>query len=117
MAVAWPIGVNTNAYGMDTAPGDNVVRVEFESGKARTYTKNTIPKKVHSFMLTLKDDGAGSEYRTFLAWWSTTLASGALSFIFPDLVTHSGTKEYRALEQFSVSGQLWKEISLTVEEM
>lgn len=117
MAVAWHPDVNQRAYGMDTSPINNVERVEFESGKARTFRKNTAVKKSHSFMLTLKDDGDDSEYKKFLLWWDTTLQGGALSFWFPDLITHDGDTEYRPLEDFSATGQLYKEITMTVEEM
>lgn len=118
MAVAWPDGVNTDAYGMDSSPGNNVERVEFESGKARTFIKNTAPKKVHSFLLSMEDVGSGSEYKTFVTWWDTSLASGSLSFTFPNLITHSGTKEYRSVDgTYSVSGQKRKEVALTVEEI
>lgn len=117
MAVAWPAGVNQDAYGMDTAPIDNTERVEFESGKARTYLKNTAVKKIHSFMLSLNDEGPGSEYKTFVAWWDTVLLGSAMSFYFPDLVTHTGTKEYRMVSMFSATGQRLKEVSLSVEEM
>lgn len=117
MAVSWPVGVNTDAYGMETDPGNNVIRVEFESGKARTMQRNSVAKKVHSFMLTMEDDGADGEYQTFLTWWEEDLLSGTLSFNFPNLITHSGLKEYRPTGAFSVSGQKWKELSLSVEEM
>lgn len=117
MATTWPVGVNQKAYGMDTAPGDNVERVEFESGKARTFQKNSINKKRHSFMLNMVDDGIDSEYRTFVNWWDYNLASGSLSFFFPDLITHSGNTEYRPTGQYSVVGQKFKEVTIEVEEM
>lgn len=117
MAVSWPSGVNQDAYGMDTSGGDNVEYTDFESGKKRTHLLNTTPKKQFSFMLNLNDDGAGSEYKLFVAWWEQTLLSGSLSFLFPDLITHSSNTEYLATEAYSVTGQLNKEVTLTVEEM
>lgn len=117
MAVAWPIGVNKEAYGMDTSPGDNIERVEFESGKSRTYLKNSAPKKIHSFMLALEDSGDGSEYKLFVAWWDDVLLSGSLSFLFPNLITHGADKEYRPTGTYSATGQRLKEVSLSVEEM
>lgn len=117
MAVSWAVGVNTDAYGMETNPGDNVIYTEFESGKSRTILKNSAPKKVHSFMLAMEDSGASSEYKTFVAWWDDVLLSGSLSFLFPNLITHSGTKEYRATGSYSASGQRLKEVTITVEEM
>ena len=117
MAVAWHPDVNQKAYGMDTAPMENVERVEFESGKARTYLKNTAAKKTHSFMLKLEDVGDNSEYKKFVAWWETNLLGGALSFYFPDLITHDSDTEYRPIGTYSATGQKWKEVSITVEEM
>lgn len=117
MAVSWPVGVNTDAYGMEATPINNVERIEFESGKARTYLKNSAQKYTFSFMLSLDDSGAGSEYRLFVTWWNDTLKSGSLSFYFPDLITHSGNTEYRMVQNYSSAGQKRKEISLTVEEM
>lgn len=117
MAVSWPSGVNTDAYGMDTGGGDNVVSVEFESGKARTYLKNSAPKRVFSFIIEMEDVGASSEYKTFLSWWNTTLLSGALSFLFPNLITHSGLVEYRMVQTYSASGLKSKEVKFSVEEM
>ena len=117
MAVAWHPDVNKKAYGMDTAPMENVERVEFESGKARTFLKNTAAKKTHSFMLKMYDVGDNSEYKKFVTWWESTLLSGALSFYFPDLITHDGDTEYRPLGTYSAAGQKWKEVSITVEEM
>ena len=117
MAVSWPSGVNTDAYGMDTGGGDNVTYVEFESGKARSYLKNSAPKKVFSFVIAMEDIGGTSEYKTFLTWWDTVLLSGALSFNFPNLVTHSGMKEYRMTDTYSASGQKLKEVKFSVEEM
>lgn len=115
--VAWPVGVNTDAYGMEMTPKENVERIEFDSGKARTYLKNTAQKNIFSFMLYLNDEGESSEYKTFVAWWNNTLKSGALPFSFPNLMTHSGTAEYRATTSYNASGQKNKEVSITVEEM
>ena len=115
--VAWPSGVNQNVYGMEASPKENVERIEFESGKARTYLKNSAQKKVFSFMLTLNDVGAESEYKTFTEWWDEVLLSGANSFYMTDLITHTGNTEYRAISGYSATGQREKEISLTVEEM
>lgn len=117
MAVSWPAGVNTDAYGMDASPGDNIEFIEFESGKTRTYRKNGAGKKVFSFMLQMVDEGTGSEYHLFLDWWTNTLFDGSLSFYFPDLITHSGLTEYRPRGTFSVTGQRYKELTLEVEEM
>lgn len=70
-----------------------------------------------SFLIEMEDIGASSEYKTFLAWWDNTLQSGALSFLFPNLITHSGLVEYRATQTYSSTGQKRKEVKFSVEEM
>lgn len=117
MAVAWATGVNTNAYGMETSIKDNLKRIEFESGKERTFLKNSTPKKVFSFMLSLEDIGVNSEYKKFINWFCTTLQSGSNSFLFPNLVTHIGLAEYKLTAVPNISGQSPKEVSLSVMEM
>lgn len=117
MAVAWSTSVNTDAYGLDIGGGDNVERIEFESGKARTFLKNSAPKKVYAFVLSMDDVGGTSEFKAFVSWWEGALMSGSLSFLFPNLLTHSGNGEYRAVGSYSVAGQKRKEVSLSVEEM
>jgi len=117
MAVAWSASVNTNAYGLDIGGGDNVERVEFESGKSRTYLKNSVPKKLYSFILSMEDVGSSSEFKAFVTWWENTLLSGSLSFLFPNLITHSGTSEYRPTGTYSANGQKRKEVTISVEEM
>lgn len=117
MAVAWPAGVNTNAYGMEMDPIPNVERIEFESGKPRTYLKNSAGRKRFAFILSMEDVGPDSEYKAFLQWWDETLLGGALSFLFPDLITHAGLTEYMSSDAtFGVSGQRRKDVKLTVEE-
>lgn len=116
--VAWPVNVNQKAYGMEKTQAENVERIEFESGRARTYLKNSKATNIFSFLLTFEDHtGAGSEYKRFLDWWDNSLHGLAGSFEFPDLITHTGTKEYRAIEDYNVTGQKFKEVSLTVEEL
>ena len=41
-------------------------------------------------MLSMDDVGLGSEFKKFI--FENSLKSGALSFMFPDLVTHTGEK-------------------------
>jgi hypothetical protein len=115
MAVAWPATVNTDAYGLETTPIENVERILFESGKERTYLKNSSGRKRHAFMLSMEDVGDDSEYKTFLDWYNDTLLSGSLTFNFPNLITHTGTKEYKLLN-YTASGQKRKEVTLEVEE-
>jgi hypothetical protein len=115
MAIAWPGAVNTDAYGMDTSPIQNVERIMYESGKERVYLKNSRGRKQHTFIIDMEDVGATSEYKAFITWFNDTLLSGALTFDFPDLITHSGTREYRMLD-YGATGQRMKEVSITVEE-
>lgn len=116
MAVEWPVGVNADAYGMDTSPIENVERIQFESGKERTYLKNSRGLKQHTFLIDMDDSGASSEYKTFVDWYNDTLLTGALTFNFTDLIELTGTKEYRLLD-FSTTGQKTKEVSITVVEV
>lgn len=116
MAVSWPVGVNTDAYSMDKEPNDNVETIRFESGKLRTYLKNSVGKKQFSFLLSFDDTTVGGEYDLFVAWWDEVLLSGSLSFYFPDLRKRDQLTEYYALGDYGSSGQNPKEVSLTVEE-
>lgn len=116
MAVSWPAGVNTDAYGMDKEPNDNVEMIRFESGKPRTYLKNSVGKKQFSFMLSFDDSVVGGEYDLFVEWWDEVLLSGSLTFYFPDLRKRDQLTEYHALGDYGSSGQGIKEVSLTVVE-
>ncbi len=117
MAVSWNSEVNTDAYGMDTSAVDNVLRVEFESGKEKTYLKNSSVKKIFTFMLSMNDSGSNSEYKKFWDWYDNTLLSGSLSFMFPNLLTHSGTKEYLMTAVPTANGQNPKEVTISVKEV
>lgn len=117
MAVNWNNEINTDAYGMDTSANENVIRVEYESGKEKTYLKNSSVKKVFTFMLSMQDKGANSEYKKFWAWYDNVLLSGSLSFMFPDLITHSGLKEYIMTDVPSAKGQNPKEVTIAVKEV
>jgi hypothetical protein len=113
--VAWPPNVNTKAYGMSVAIIPNFKETEFESGKPRRYLINSSPKRSFTFNIEMTDDGSGSEYKAFLAWFTDVLLSGVNTFSFPNLITHTGLTEYW-LDDFSSSGQLKKEVSLSVRE-
>ena len=118
MAVAWSTYVNTKAYGFEGGYQDNYTETTFESGKTRRWLKNSAPKKTGSFCLALADDGsATSEFAFFLYWYENTCLSGAKSFYFPDLQTHTTTKEYRFTAVPTWEGQDIKEVTLSVEEM
>ena len=115
--VAWPDGVNQKAYGMSIDYEDNKVEIEFDSGKKRTYLKNSSPKKEFSFNLKFDDSGANSEFKKFLSWYDNVLLSGTQSFAFPNLITHEGTSEYKMTDTPSARGQKYKEVSFSVIEM
>jgi len=115
MAVAWSAEVNTKAYGMDHSPIENVERIQFESGKERDYLKNSRGRKQYTFLIDMEDVGPDSEFKAFLSWYDDDIKSGALTFDFPNLITHSGLKEYRFLD-YGATGQRVKEVSITLEE-
>lgn len=114
--VAWDEQVNMDAYGLDISGGDNLVTTEFESGKKRSYKKNSVGKKIFSFNLRMYDIGSNSEFKRFVMWWDNVLHSGAETFAFPDLLNRGYMTEYRVTESYSANGQKWKEVSLSVEE-
>lgn len=95
----------------------NRKEISFESGKKRYYMLNTAPKKSFKYTVTMIDDGSATcEFRRFLFWYENTLLSGTETFLFTNLVTHSGTAEYRMTSEPSWSGQLIKEVTINVQE-
>lgn len=119
MAVFWSDSVNTKAYEVDTGYKDNLVKIKFESGKERTYMQNSRAKKTFSFTIALdntKKESGLNEYETFLAWYEDVLLSGALSFLFPDLITKQGLTEYKLTDTPKFSGQRIKTAKLRAEE-
>ena len=117
MAVSWPAAVNTKAYGMDTGYEDNTEVIQMKSGRRVVYLKNSAPRRVFSFSLTMNDQGADSEYKTFLSWYANTAKSGAETFLFPNLITHSGNTEYMFNGTPSARGQKNKEVTISVIEI
>lgn len=120
MAVAWSDSVNTKAFNVDTGYKDNLVKIKFESGKERSYMMNSKAKKTFSFSLSLDNTATSNglnEYETFLKWYEDILLSGAMSFLFPDLITKTGNKEYILTDTPKFSGQRTKTASLSVEEL
>ncbi len=123
MIVEWDSTVNKKVYGIETTPTENVERTEFESGLARTFRKNTIAKKKHSFMIKLSDravskDASGhTEFKRFVDWWDYVLQDGANSFSFTNLITCDGNKTYRPTAPYTASGQGLKEVTIEVEEL
>lgn len=117
MAINWSESVNTKTYGLDTGYGENTEVIEMKSGKKRVYLKNSSPKKTHAFMLKMSDRGENSEYKHFLNWFETIAQSGTESFLFPDLITHTGLKEYQFSESPTATGQAEKEVTISVREV
>lgn len=122
MAQNWNSNVNTKFYGQDGGYNDNTEKVEFKSGRTVHYLRNSLPRKTHSLMLRCKDKGTAkisgkTEFEWFLYWYENTVKSGALTFYLTDVITGSGTKEYRFTETPSWNGQRYKEISLSIEEV
>jgi hypothetical protein len=99
--VIWPDGVNKDAYGLDIASGDNVIRTELDSGKIKTYRRNSEAKKTFSFNLYLDDRGDNSEFKKFDVWFRNSL----------------NDKHYLVTDEYSAVGQRYKEVSLTVVEV
>ena len=120
MAQAWNTYVNTDAYGQDGGFKDNREQVDFKSGRTVYYLKNSKAPKTHAVQISMDDSTAvdgKTEFEWFLYWWENTIKSGTLSFLFPDVITHSGTKEYHMTESPAWKGQKKKEISFKLEEV
>lgn len=119
MAQEWDVHVNKRAYGEDGSYAENTERVEFKSGRAVFYRKNSAAKKTHAlnfqFDDVVKKEGR-TEFQWFLFWYEMTIQCGALSFYFPDVTTGDGTREYFITEVPSWNGQAKKEVSLQFEE-
>lgn len=117
MAVSWPAAVNTSAYGMDAGWEENTETIQMKSGRRVVYLKNSAPRKIFSFSLRMEDTGANSEYRQFLSWYANTAKSGAETFLFPDLITHTGLREYMFNGTPSARGQKNKEVTISCIEI
>jgi hypothetical protein len=122
MAENWDSHVNTKFYGQDSSYNENTEKVEFKSGRTIRYLKNTLPKKKHIVNIQCKDKGTAktdgkTEFEWFLYWYENTIKSGTKSFYLTDIVTGNETKEYIITEVPSWTGQKYKEISLTLEEV
>lgn len=122
MAKAWDSHVNTDFYGQDGSYNDNTEEVEFKSGRKVKYLKNSLPRKTHALNLRCADKGTPklsgrTEFEWFLFWYENTVKSGTESFYLTDIVTGTGTKEYRLAETPSWNGQRYKEVSIKLEEV
>ncbi|MCR5723462.1 MAG: hypothetical protein K6G80_00070 [Treponema sp.] len=117
-AVSWPYGVNMKAYNATDGAVENTIELEFESGKTRTYNKNTRSRRAFSFNICcLNNNTASCEYVRFWTWWCDVLKGGANTFYFTDLLTKTGLTEYRMTSTPSATGQRYKEITIEVEEV
>lgn len=103
-----------DAYGMETGVKENIKMTEFESGKARTFLRNSAPKHTFSFNIDFWSD---DEERAFWTWYDNVLLSGSESFAFPDLMEHTDDTEYIMTDTPSVSGQMPKTVSISVREV
>ncbi|UTC66023.1 MULTISPECIES: hypothetical protein [unclassified Treponema] len=120
MAINWSEHVNTNFYGADSSYKDNTEKVEFKSGREIEYLKNSRPKKKHSVNLWLKDKGTvktdgKTEFEHFLYWYEMEAKSGTVPCNLTDIITGTGTKQYR-VKVTGWTGQRHKEVSLELTE-
>lgn len=95
--------------------------MEFKSGRTIEYLKNSKPKKTHALNLSLKDKGTPktggkTEFEWFLYWYENTAKSGTIPCDLTDIITGSGTKQYR-IKVEGWTGQRNKEVSLNLEEV
>lgn len=122
MTQSWSKHVNTDFYGQDGGYKDNTEKVEFKSGRTVRYLRNSVPKKTHAVNLRCADKGTKktdgkTEFEWFLDWFENTVKSGTEEFYLKDIVSGSGTKRYILAEAPTWSGQKYKEISLSLEEV
>ena len=122
MAEQWSAYVNTKFYGQDGGYNDNAETLEFKSGRTIKYMKNSAPKKTHAVNLRCNDRDADrtdgkTEFGWFLDWYENTVKSGTVPFRLADIATGTGTKEYMLKEAPTWTGQGFKEVSMTLEEV
>lgn len=119
--IDWDSHVNKDVYGVDSSYSENTEDVSFKSGRRVSHLKNTLPRK--SFSVTMRFDDStvidgNTEFRRFLAWFESDIKSGTLSFSFPDISERgAGEREYRITEPPTWTGQRYKTVSMTFEEV
>ena len=113
----WPYGVSKKIYGVSGAYVENSESTDFDSGKKKTFNKNTAVKRSFTVMLTLQDKGSNSEFKRFDSWYVSTLCGTAESFEFPDITGSGKNKEYRMTEPPTWTGTTKKEITMEWEEV
>lgn len=118
----WDSHVNTGFYGQDGGFLENKETIEFKSGRKIDYLKNSLPVKTHTLLLTVKDKGTPliedkTEFEWFLYWYEHTIKSGTLPFYLTDIISGKGQKVYKLASTPSWdAGQMYKELSITLEE-
>lgn len=117
MIVEWAENVNDKAYGLQASSINNLIEVKFESGKTRSFNKNSIGKKSFSFSIDMNDEGNDSEYKRFWIWYDTELCGRANTFLFPDLLNRGVDVEYRMTAEPTATGQRVKTVNISVEEV
>lgn len=120
MAQNWSAYCNADAYGQDGGYEDSREEVKFKSGRTIFYNKNSRPKKTHALNFRFDDSrktNGRTEFEHFLDWYENTIKSGTIPFYLTDIITGNGSKLYRLKETPSWSGQKYKEITLTLEEV
>ena len=102
-------------FGMTTAPENNVITTEFESGKVRYQLRNSTPKLTHSFSFLLKSK---EDELAFWNWYNNDLLSRTQTVELYDLVKGApDKKEYRMTTEPAVQdSQYPKECQINVKE-
>jgi len=114
MSVSWSQNVNTKFYNLSYGVNENTESISFESGKKRTFLKNSTPQKKFDFSLSFWSQ---TEEQAFWTWYEDVLLSGSECVILTNLLTGTGTKEYRFTSTPQVSDGLYpRTCKISVEE-
>ena len=113
----WPYGVSKKIYGVSGAYVENAESADFDSGKKKTFNKNTAVKRSFTVMLTLQDKCSNSEFKRFDSWYASQLCGTAESFEFPDITGSGMNTVYRMTEPPTWTGTTKKEITMEWEEV
>lgn len=114
MAQAWPSGVGTGFYALETGVSENTKSLSFECGKKRTYLLNSSPKRTFKVSL---DIWTEKEESAFWTWYADVIKSGSLSFVLTDFIDGKTQTEYRLTSTPSTEGQYPKTLTLEMEEV
>jgi hypothetical protein len=103
--------------------GNNLVTLQFESGKERRYLKNSFTPWEYPELSLLLDNktkkGSKTEFEEFLYWHETALRYGVLPFYFPRLryPGETGVYEFMSMPKYTETAGLipvsfgWREIA------